>query len=54
MVVRDLEGHVDSLQGNLKPLSGLPEAMTKAKAVVQVMILDHLGSTRCEDIVLGS
>jgi hypothetical protein len=53
-VVRDLEGHVDSLQGNFKPLSGLPEAMTRARAAVQIVIHDRLGSERCQDVVLGA
>jgi hypothetical protein len=54
MVVRDLEGHVDSLLGNFKPVSGLPEAMTRARAAVQIMIHDRLGSERCQDVVLGA
>ncbi|KAG9232182.1 exocyst complex component Sec6-domain-containing protein [Amylocarpus encephaloides] len=52
-VVQDIESHVDSLNGNVMQLAGIPEAMSKAKAAVQATLFDHLESTRYEDVVLG-
>ncbi|RDL39258.1 uncharacterized protein BP5553_03598 [Venustampulla echinocandica] len=41
-VVQKLEGHVDSMGGNLEQVHGITEAMAKTKAAVQVIIFDHL------------
>lgn len=53
-VVREVEGHVDSMQSNIKQLSGIPDAISKAKAAVQVTLLGHLEDARYKDVLLGS
>ncbi|CAG8954064.1 hypothetical protein HYFRA_00009165 [Hymenoscyphus fraxineus] len=53
-VIREVEGHVDSLQSNIKQLEGIPDAISKAKAAVQVTLFDHLEETRYKDVLLGS
>lgn len=53
-VVREVEGHVDSMQSNIKQLRGIPDAISKAKAAVQVTLLDHLEDTGYKDVLLGS
>lgn len=52
-VVADLQGHVDSIEGNLKQVEGIAQAMAKSKAAVQVTLFGRLDSTQYEDLVLG-
>lgn len=48
-----LNGHVDSIQGNIKQVQGISEAMVKSKAAVQASLFGHLERTQYEDVVLG-
>lgn len=44
---------MDSMQGNLKQIEGINEAMSRSKAAVQATLFDHLDASKYEDVVLG-
>lgn len=51
--MKGIENHMDSMQGNLKQVEGVSDAITKSKAAVQATLLDHLDTSRYEEVVLG-
>jgi hypothetical protein len=52
-LVEKLTDHVDSIQGNLKQVQGITQAMATSRAAVQATLFSHLESSQYEDIVLG-
>jgi len=44
---------VDSIEGNLKQVEDIAEAIAKSKAAVQATLFDHLDKTQYEEVVLG-
>lgn len=52
-VVADLQGHVDSIEGNLKQVEGIAQAIAKSKAAVQATLFGRLDRVLYEDLVLG-
>ena len=44
---------MDSMQGNLKQVEGVSEAIAKSKAAVQATLFNHLDATKYEGVVLG-
>lgn len=48
-----LTGHVDSIQGNMKQVQGITQAIVSGRAAVQAKLFSHLESGKYEDIVLG-
>jgi len=52
-VVKDLQGHVDSIEGNLRQVEGITEAIAKSKAAVQSTLFGHLDKARYEEVALG-
>lgn len=51
--MKDLSGHVDSMQGNIRQVDGITQAISKSKAAVQATLFDHLNSLQYEEVVLG-
>ncbi|TVY81886.1 Regulator of drug sensitivity [Lachnellula suecica] len=45
-IVQGLEGHMESMQGNLKQIEGVSEAISKSRAAVQATLFDHLDLTK--------
>lgn len=45
---------MDSIQGNLKQVEGIAEAIAKSKAAVQATLFDHVDCVNYEGIVLGT
>ena len=52
-IVKGIEDHMDSMQGNLKQVEGVSEAIAKSKAAVQATLFDHLDTSKYEEVVLG-
>ncbi|PSS06776.1 hypothetical protein M430DRAFT_195783 [Amorphotheca resinae ATCC 22711] len=52
-VVKELQGHVGSIQSNIDQVKGIAHAMSKSKAAVQATLFDHLEKPQYEDVVLG-
>lgn len=52
-MVTELEGHVDSMRGNMTQVDGITEAMAQSKAAVQATLCDHLDSGQYADVVLS-
>ncbi|KAF4637756.1 hypothetical protein G7Y89_g329 [Cudoniella acicularis] len=53
-VAQDLDGHMDSLHGNVHQVRGLIDSIAKAKAAVQTTLFVHLDDGQYEDVILGS
>ncbi|CZR53198.1 uncharacterized protein PAC_03076 [Phialocephala subalpina] len=53
-LIKGLHGHVDTIQGNIKQVGGISEAIVKSKAAVQATLFDHLGSSQYGEVILGS
>ncbi|EKD21395.1 uncharacterized protein L3040_000569 [Drepanopeziza brunnea f. sp. 'multigermtubi'] len=52
-LVNSLEGHVNTVQGNLKQVEGVSQAMANSRAAVQATLFHRLDSARYDDVVLG-
>ncbi|KAG4026120.1 hypothetical protein MFRU_045g00650 [Monilinia fructicola] len=52
-IVKSIDGHVDSIKGNLRQVEGITEAMAKSKASVQAALFNHLNLEQYNDVVLG-
>ncbi|TAQ83984.1 hypothetical protein B7494_g7693 [Chlorociboria aeruginascens] len=52
-ITKDINGHVDSVMGNLKQVDGITEAITASKAAVQATLFGHLQREQYDDIILG-
>ena len=52
-VVTGLQGHVDSIEGNLKQVEGITDAIARSRAAVQTTLFGHLNSAQYENVVLG-
>lgn len=52
--MQDLQGHVDSIQGNIRQVQGVTQAISKSKAAVQATLFGHLNSMQYEEVVLGA
>ncbi|KAL3427173.1 hypothetical protein PVAG01_00682 [Phlyctema vagabunda] len=52
-LLKDVHGHVDSLQGNVGQIESIGEAITKSKAAVQATLFSHLGSDEYDAVTLG-
>jgi len=52
-IVQGIEGHMESMQGNLKQVEGVNEVIAKSKAAVQATLFDHLDGSSYEEVVLG-
>ncbi|KAH7351004.1 CENP-Q, a CENPA-CAD centromere complex subunit-domain-containing protein [Rhexocercosporidium sp. MPI-PUGE-AT-0058] len=53
-LVQELDGHVDTIQGNIKQVRGISQAMANSKAAVQATLFDHLDNSQYSDVVLGA
>jgi hypothetical protein len=53
MIAQELNGHLDTIQGNIGKIGCIPQAMTKARAAVQASLYVRLGRSEYEDIILG-
>jgi CENP-Q, a CENPA-CAD centromere complex subunit len=53
-LVKEVHGHVDSIQGNLRQVEGVPQAISMSKAAVQATLFGHLDSAQYEEVVLGA
>jgi ABC-type transporter Mla subunit MlaD len=53
-LIKSLSGHIDSMQGSVKQVDGIVEALARAKGAVQARLFDHLDATQYEALVLGS
>lgn len=51
--MNSVNGHVDSIEGNLQQVEGITEAMAKSKASVQAALFNHLNLEQYNDVVLG-
>lgn len=51
--MQGLDGHLESIRGNINQVRGLTQAMAKGKAAVQAILLDHLETERYEEVILG-
>lgn len=47
-----IEGHVESIQGNLKQVHGITEAIAKSKAAVQSTLFSHLDIGQYQEVVM--
>jgi hypothetical protein len=45
---------VDSIQGNIRQVEGVPQAISKSKAAIQATLFNHLDSVQYDEVVLGS
>jgi hypothetical protein len=45
---------VDSIQGNIRQLQGVSEAISKSKAAVQATLFDCLDNVQYDEVVLGT
>ncbi|QSZ33356.1 hypothetical protein DSL72_002944 [Monilinia vaccinii-corymbosi] len=52
-IAKSINGHVDSIKGNLQQVEGMTEAMAKSKASVQAVLFNHLDLEQYNDVVLG-
>jgi hypothetical protein len=52
--VKELHGHVDSIQGNIRQVQGVAQAISKSKAAVQATLFDQLDPSQYEEVVLGA
>ncbi|TGO23159.1 hypothetical protein BPAE_0142g00210 [Botrytis paeoniae] len=52
-IVKSIDGHVDSMKGNLQQIEGITDAMAKSKASVQAALFSHLDLDQYNDVVLG-
>lgn len=52
-IFKNINGHVDSIKGNLQQVEGITEAMAKSKASVQAALFAHLDLEQYNDVVLG-
>ena len=50
----ELEGHVDSIEGNIKQVQGISQAMANSKAAVKATLFDHLDNSLYDDVMLGA
>ncbi|KAH8687538.1 CENP-Q, a CENPA-CAD centromere complex subunit-domain-containing protein [Tricladium varicosporioides] len=53
-IAEDLEGHMDSLHGNVHQVQGIIESVTHTKAAIQMTLFNHLNEKQFEDVILGS
>ncbi len=53
-LVKDLDGHVDSIQGNIRQVHGVFQAISKSRAAVQATLFDRLDSLQYDEVVLGN
>jgi ABC-type transporter Mla subunit MlaD len=53
-LVKHLNDHMDSIQGNIKQVNGIADALAKTKAAVQARLFNHLQTTQYEVLVLGN
>jgi len=54
VLVKDINGHMDTLLGNHSQVEGIFEALAKTKGAVQARLFDHLNTTQYEAVILGS
>jgi hypothetical protein len=52
-LVQDINGHMDTLQGNHSQVEGIFEALAKTKGAVQARLFSHLNTAQYEVAVLG-
>lgn len=52
-LIDELDGHVESIQGNIKQVEGISQAMANSRAAVQATLFGRLDSTQFDDVVLG-
>ncbi|KAH8811738.1 CENP-Q, a CENPA-CAD centromere complex subunit-domain-containing protein [Xylogone sp. PMI_703] len=52
-LIQEVNGHLDSIRGNLNQIQGISQAMARGKAAVQTTLFDHLEEERYEQVVLG-
>ncbi|KAH7419787.1 CENP-Q, a CENPA-CAD centromere complex subunit-domain-containing protein [Cadophora sp. MPI-SDFR-AT-0126] len=53
-LMEELGDHVDSIQGNIKQVQGISQAMAKSRAAVQATLFDHLDNSLYDDVMLGA
>ncbi|KAL2071472.1 hypothetical protein VTL71DRAFT_12707 [Oculimacula yallundae] len=53
-LVNQLDGHVDSIRGNIKQVEGVSQAILKSRAAVQATLFEHLDIAHYDDVVLGA
>ncbi len=54
VLIQELDGHVDTIQGNIKQIQGISQAMAKSRAAVQAALFHRLDSTQYDEVLLGS
>ncbi|KAF8863585.1 hypothetical protein BDZ45DRAFT_644426 [Acephala macrosclerotiorum] len=52
-LIKGLHGHVDTIQGNIKQVGGISEAIVKSKAAVQATLFGHLSGSQYSEVMLG-
>ena len=52
-IAKELNDHLDTIQGNMSRVQGISQAMTTSRAAVQATLFDHLEINQFEDVVLG-
>ncbi|KAL5947568.1 hypothetical protein ACKVV1_000639 [Pyricularia oryzae] len=52
-ISQQIGSHMDSMQGNLRQVDGILPAMEITKAALHDVLLKHLDSTKCEEVLLG-
>jgi hypothetical protein len=52
-IFAQMNGHADSIQGNMNQIQGITEAVLKSKAAVQATLFDHLEEGQYEGVILG-
>lgn len=53
-LIKGLHGHVDTIQGNIKQVGGISEAIVKSKAAVQATLFGHLSGSQYDEVMLSS
>ncbi|TLD24769.1 hypothetical protein PspLS_05999 [Pyricularia sp. CBS 133598] len=52
-ISQQIGSHMESMQGNLRQVDGILPAMETTKAALHEVLLKHLDSTKCEEVLLG-
>jgi hypothetical protein len=53
-LIKELHGHVDTINWNMKQVNGISEAIVRSKAKVQGTLFDHLSDAQYGEVILGS
>lgn len=45
---------MDTIQGNIKQVQGISQAMANSKAAVQATLFDYLDNSQYDNVILGA